>query len=141
MVSTCGTSLLTNDGERAVADLLRQSANLRKQDLTPDNQEMIDERTRACRELLIMSETAAVRRMSAELNGLLGYYGNQLKGSGQDQHYLLHTDTYQGDAVATVLEGYLKSHGLNVSKQTFADLRTDTIENFHRGMTEVIKWC
>ncbi len=141
MISTCGTSLLTNKAERQVIDLLRTSANLRQQDLTPEQQKVIDERVQACREQLNQSDTATVRQLSAELNGLLGFYENQLKSRGRDQLFLLHTDTYQGDQVANILEGYLRSHGLNVSKQTFTDLRTDTVENFQRGITEVIRWC
>lgn len=142
MISTCGTSILTNKAEPSVAELLRQSANLRQQDLTPEQQQTIDARVDTCREQLRQSGTAvAVRPMSAELNGLLGYYDNQLNGSSQDQHFLMHTDTYQGTSVAEILEAYLQSHGLNVSKLTFLDLRTDTIENFHHGIMEVIKWC
>ena len=141
MISTCGTSLLTNEAEKSVIDVLRKSANCRVQDLTCEQQQVIDDRVLVCRKGLLESDMVAVRPRSAELNGLLGYYDNRFQGRGQDQHFLVHTDTYQGDQVASILEEYLKSHKLKVSKQTFPDLRTDTIENFHHGITELIKWC
>ena len=144
MVSTCGTSLLTSEARKKgsdVSELIQTSANSRQQDLTPEQRQEIDALILACRAQLLSSDATQIRRKSAELNGLLGYYNNQLHGRGQDQHILLHTDTYQGAEVAKIIEAYLKSRGLNVSTQTFPDLRADTVQNFQRGLCEVIKWC
>jgi len=144
MVSTCGTSLLTSEAKKKgsdVSELIQTSANSRQQDLTPEQRQEIDALILACRAQLLSSDATQIRRKSAELNGLLGYYNNQLHGRGQDQHILLHTDTYQGAEVAKIVEAYLKSPGLNVSPQTFPYLRADTVENFQRGLSEVIKWC
>jgi len=144
MVSTCGTSLLTSEARRKgsdVSDLIQASANSRQEDLAPEQRQNIDALILACRAQVLQSDATAVRRKSAELNGLLGYYNNQLNGRGQDQHVLLHTDTYQGIEAVKIVEAYLAQRGLNVSTQTFPDLRADTIENFRRGLSEVISWC
>lgn len=141
MISTCGTSLLTNGAEPSLAKLLRDSANWRQQDFDAAQRQAVDSRIATVRAKLLQSNISAIREMSAEFNGLLGYYEDRLDGRSQDRHCLLHTATYQGEAVAEILERCLRSHNLNVSRQTFPDLRTDAIENFHNGITELIKWC
>jgi putative CRISPR-associated protein (TIGR02619 family) len=144
MVSTCGTSLLTSEAGKAgtsVFDLVRKSANSRKEDLTPAQKSAIDSLLPICRDQLLNSTLSEARKSSAELNGLLGYYGEQLHGRGQDHHVLLHTDTYQGDELAKIAEEFLRSHGLTVSRETFAELRADRLENFQRGLSLMIKWC
>ncbi len=143
MISTCGTSLLTNyaRGDGVLAETVRQSANTTSADATPQIERAITEALQQCRVKLSTSAVKDVRSASAELNGLLGFYNDQLAGANKDQHILLHTDTLQGERVAKALQGYLHGKKLTASAKLFSDLRTDTLENFQHGLTGVIKWC
>ena len=143
MITTCGTSLLTNyaRGDAALAEIVKQSANTTSQGATPEITRAIGEALQKCSHKLATSTVRDVRSASAELNGLLGFYKNEWPGANADQHILLHTDTLQGKGVAEVLESYLRKNGLNAWPQTFKGLRTDTLENFQQGLIGVIEWC
>ena len=143
MISTCGTSLLNNAarGDRGLADLIRNSANATEQSATEEQRGAIDRAAEICQDALSRGPIEEVRKASAELNGLLGFYDNQLNQAEGDQHILLHTDTLQGKVVAEVLEQFLSGKGVAVSTQDFRDLRTDKLEAFHSGLAGVINWC
>jgi putative CRISPR-associated protein (TIGR02619 family) len=143
MISTCGTSLLTNvaRGDKELADIIRNSANATKQSATEEQRKAIERAAEKCCEVISSGLVRNVREASAELNGLLGFYDSKLNRAEGDQHILLHTDTLQGQTVAERLREYLHKNGLNVSTQGFTDLRTDSLETFQSGLAGVIKWC
>jgi putative CRISPR-associated protein (TIGR02619 family) len=142
MVSTCGTSLLTNGRDAATSMFLRRTANLTMEGLTPEQIDQLDELLGQARDQLANATLADARGRCAELNGLLGYYNNQYNGHQADQHILIHTDTYQGQEVAKLLEQYLGGQPhLIAHAQHFRDLRTDTLANFQHGLAGVIEWC
>ena len=140
MISTCGTSLLSNAarGDGGLADVIRNSANATEQSATEEQRGAIEKAAEICREVLLRGPIEDVRKASAELNGLLGFYDNQLNRANGDQHILLHTDTLQGKVVAEVLEQYLRKSKVKASTQGFPDLRTDKLESFRSGLAGVI---
>jgi putative CRISPR-associated protein (TIGR02619 family) len=141
IISTCGTSILSNGAEPKLRDILRSTANLSRDKLTSEQYQAIEARAADQDEKLQKADAQLVRELSAELNGLFGYYNDCLHGNDQDHHILFHTDTYQGYRTAELIEGYLQSRKLAATRQTFKDLRTDKIEHFHAGIAEMIEWC
>lgn len=141
MISTCGTSLLTNGADKDTQTLLRDAANFAEDTLSPDQKQAINDRIRECKSKLAGADISSTKKLSAELNGVYGYYQDQLPGKNRDLHILLHTDTYLGVRAAEILEEFLRSHELNAMKQTFDNLRTDTVDNFQGSITELIAWC
>jgi putative CRISPR-associated protein (TIGR02619 family) len=140
MISTCGTSLLTNKADKNTQSLLRNKANFAADDLSLDQKNVIDARIAECKSRLINAETLLIKELSAELNGLFAYYEDQLSSRPQDQHFLIHTDTYLGVQTAQILEEFLRSRNLNVERITFPNLRTDTLQNFQGSIIELINW-
>lgn len=141
MISTCGTSLLTNAADKDTQSLLRDTANFAEEALSPEQKHVIDDRICECKSNLEDADVVLAKKLSAELNGVYGYYHDQLPSNNQDQHFLLHTDTYLGVRTAEILEEFLRTRNLRVTKQTFSKLRTDTLDNFQGSITELIKWC
>ncbi len=144
MVSTCGASMLLNEAKdrgKETAGLLWRSANFSEADLGPEERATIDELVQACESKLAAASLPTIRKMSAELNGLIGYYDSQLEGRGHDYHVLLHTDTYQGRAVAGVVETYLRGSGMRCEALTFTGLRTNKLESFRYALGGLITWC
>ncbi len=143
VITTCGTSLLTNVAreDAILAERIRGSANTTEQSAAPEQRNAIAAAAEKCRGILARGALDEIRKASAELNGLLGFYNNQLAGAKGDMHFLCHTDTLQGESVARVLHDYMSNNKVNVSVQSFRGLRTDTLQNFHEGLGDVIKWC
>lgn len=141
MVSTCGISLLSKEARKDTHELLGKNANCGEHALSPEQRQAVDNRISLCRSALNGASLAESRKLSAELNGIVGYYQDQLPGNGQDQHILMHSDTYLGAQTAGILRDFLQSHHCNATTQTFDRLRTDTLDNFQESITELIKWC
>jgi len=79
------------------------------------------------------------RRLSAELNGLYGFYENQMQAN-QDIHILISTDTELGRQAAQTVEYFLKTTiGFqNVQIIHPSGLHTASVADFSRGIKELL---
>ncbi len=143
MISTCGTSLLTHHKFKPPSELLNDKTNLTAKELEaePGVKQTIDQLIKARRDSLEFASFEQVRKMSAELNGVLGYYAGQLERASRDHHILLHTDTYQGEQTALVLADWLRDRHVNAMTQCAEHLTTSSVEQFHHGINSIIAWC
>ncbi|XHX78421.1 MAG: putative CRISPR-associated protein [Stenomitos frigidus ULC029] len=145
IVSTVGTSLLTNqiapknEEERGWNQQLRDYANCEGE--TPERvKAIIHTLKERARESLAKADIAKIRRSSAELNGIYGLYNGDLAQGKQDLHFLIATDTLQGQTTAKVVEEFLRSHGLTAISYTPAGLSTATTQTFAEGIDDLIVW-
>jgi putative CRISPR-associated protein (TIGR02619 family) len=141
IVSTCGTSILTNGVDNALRQLLMKYANVKEPKEVPEaERRAIETRIAECRQTLHDADESALARVSAELNGLLCFYDGQLK-AGQDHHVLLCTDTWLGEATAQMVRDVLlsKEHGAELLR--VADLVTGELSRFRVALTELVRWC
>lgn len=147
IVSTVGTSLLTNYArERApeMQSLLRRTANMRDQELTGGELATISSLEDAVRAGLAAPETETAGTLSAEINGIVTYYGERLydpKRLARDEHVLVATDTYQGEVAAKLVQEWLQGRGFS-SVQVFQlpGLSTRNQQAFATGVGALIKW-
>lgn len=144
VLSTVGTSILTNLIDRENPDegtwfrILRDSAN--SQTLAPEAQEVIDALANRALKQLVAGDTTTHCRISAELNGIYGIYDGQLPQDSQDMHYLICTDTAQGQKTGELIKDFLASRKFNVDIVTPSQLSTQDPESFTTGTKELIKW-
>ena len=147
VISTIGTSLLTNQINRANPDektwysQLRDAANLSETETPIETRNIIQKlRLRANRQLR-ENNIKKNRAISAELNGLYGLYENKLISGKSDIHFLISTDTFQCHTTATVIADFLQNHGLSsVQIYTPPGLSTTSNESFSNGIDELIVW-
>ena len=146
VVSTIGTSILTNSMDRenpaegAWFGILRDSANKTQDEITDDELSVIDELARRALEKLNNDAVETNRRSSAELNGVYGIYGGRLPQNSPDQHYLICTDTTQGQITGELIKEFLEYRGFKVEIVTPSQLSTKDTKNFAAGTKELIKW-
>lgn len=142
IVTTCGTSLLTHGADKEMRELITACANHSESDLEPDAKEALDACLTGCREALADAEIATVRKRSAELNGLLAWYGDGWPERGhQEVHYLLHTDTYLGAQAAGLVADWMCRQGLAVHAINTKGLNTAHAESFEAAMSDLARWC
>lgn len=112
ILSTCGTSLLTNGKiSDELKELLKEYSNKSKSDWNDINQaeqiklkQHMDAREQA---LLAETDISKIKKQSAELNGLLTWQDNNPAidpKDGQTIFYLLKTDTILGDKTAQIIK-------------------------------------
>ncbi|MEG4440954.1 putative CRISPR-associated protein [Microcoleus sp. AT9_B5] len=146
VISTVGTSLLANqidsECEPDWASQLQDNANLTEQEINPGSEidRNIKELKKRAEDKLKEANTSDLRETSAELNGIYGLYDDQLDLGAQDLHFLLTTDTAQGQVSAKILETFLRSHKISTEIYTPKNLSTASTEKFTNGIDELLKW-
>ena len=146
VLSTVGTSILTNLIDRGNPiegtwfGTLRDSANLKQNELTPDTEAVINTLADRALEQLLENNPQRNCRISAELNGIYGIYSGQLPTDSRDEHYLICTDTAQGQKTGRLIKDFLESQGFTVDLVTPSRLSTQDPESFTTGTKELIKW-
>jgi putative CRISPR-associated protein (TIGR02619 family) len=139
ILSTCGTSLLTNVDPKQ-RNLVYQYANASKSEEIPsEDRQSLQTLVEIAQEKLLRSTAGEQAKLSAELNGLLCYYEGRFD-PGQDIHWLIVTDTWLGEANGQAVKKVLEAH-YSVEIKRITDLRTDNLEEFRVGMSELIRLC
>ncbi|MCB1781816.1 MAG: putative CRISPR-associated protein [Candidatus Competibacteraceae bacterium] len=142
IVSTCGTSLLTNNADSGLPALLTRFANRSKpEDVPTEPRQRIQQHLDARREEFTQeTDLQRLMELSAELNGLIRFYGGNLSAA-RDQHVLLATDTWLGESTARIVADALERHGHLVEVKRVRDLRTDDPASFRWAMSDLVAWC
>jgi len=138
VVSTLGTSLLTNGADNELRRVLQATANLGRKGYDADALAKVEGRVQQVKQDLLQAAPEIARRMSAELNGILA-----LPNGGRGaRHYLLHSDTYQGEACAELVKTWLEANGYrDIRLQRIDCLSTASQEEFALGIDALLKWC
>lgn len=141
VVSTVGTSLLTNGADPTLLPLLRRTANLRPGELAPAARGRLDSLFDNRRRVLERAGPVEVRRLSAELNGLLAI-PDVLEGESfapSSHHVLIATDTAQGRAVASMVHDWIAARDGTVEILQVPDLRTDALASFRVALSDLAR--
>lgn len=141
VLSTCGTSLLVNiakDTDDLMYDF--QYANTKDFNDIPFKQGDMFKRIidRASRYLASCSIDEA-RKISAELNGIIGFYSGKTP-QNSDFHVLLSTDTWLGEQTAILIETWLNNNKIQASVYRQADLQTNDLSGFQLALSDLIKY-
>lgn len=143
-LSTIGTSSLTNqinnDDPSEWRRLLRDSANRKTDELDSETEAVVNTLADRAFEQLLEDEVQMNRRISAELNGIYGIYNGKLPQNSPDQHYLVCTDTAQGQKTGELIKDFLVDQGLNAYIVTPEGLSTQDTAVFTAGIKELIRW-
>lgn len=144
VLSTIGTSSLTNqirnDDPSEWRRLLRDSANRKMDELDSETIAVIDTLADRAFEQLLEDNVQINRRISAELNGIYGIYNGRLPQNSPDQHYLICTDTAQGQKTGELIRDFLADQGFSVSIYTPEGFSTKDTVSFTTGIKELIRW-
>ncbi len=145
VLSTCGTSLLTNGRSNEERSLVNRYANAKtREEVTAKSAEDVKRLDAIIADVQTRMRNASpddAKRLSAELNGLLTFYDGQ-KIPGGDQHVLLCTGTWLGYEAASVVADWLRQHGGTVQEIKWQkDLQTSDLECFQVALADLVRWC
>jgi putative CRISPR-associated protein (TIGR02619 family) len=141
ILSTCGTSILTNNADAEVRSLVNRSANAKGETLEPSDLQQLKTHIAERKKVLLATSPQEAKKLSAELNGIISYYNGQLEPHQSDLHYLIISDTFLGQQVGGMIQDWLLQHQLRVQLQRVSGLVTNDLLSFHSAMASLIKWC
>ncbi|MDR3055908.1 MAG: hypothetical protein LBU53_11030 [Zoogloeaceae bacterium] len=146
ILSTCGTSILTNDVDEALRTMLTRHANSAKEEAirkeNPEEYQTIAAHIQDRKSQFRGYAPQKAAEKSAELNGILAYYEGRLPPGANDVHYLLATDTWLGEATADIARGWLETNGIkNCQVIRHPDLQTADWPLFRSSLSGLVKWC
>lgn len=140
ILSTCGTSLLTNVAGEQRGLITRYANTKAAQDVPENDRQALETIIKRATEKLQQDPLTEQKIGSAEINGIACYYQDQLQAS-QDTHWLLATDTWLGTATAEAIRTALEQAGHVVEVKRITDLRTNNLEEFRSAMSELARLC
>lgn len=140
IISTVGTSLITKLANQEQLKLLYQYSNCNVFECPELVKDLIDSLYPKVVEKLNNSDIHSVRRSSAELNGILGFYNENLSGKETDVHFLICTDTYQGRKSAESVKSFLNKNNIICEIIQPKHLSTKNKSAFSDGIKELLKW-
>jgi len=152
VISTVGTSILTNRlklfYEEDWLERLQYTANYPESEIPKDVDSIIQKLTQRAKEKLyrdpegkvINPDGDKVKQASAELNGIYGLYQDNLSQGQKDIHWLITTDTEQGQVSAEIVRDFLRDNQLDAHIYTPHELSTASTEKFANGIDELLKW-
>jgi putative CRISPR-associated protein (TIGR02619 family) len=146
VVSTVGTSLLTNQIDRKNSDeqnwwnLLSKSANFKESETSEETSRIVDTLRERAELQLAENNAKPIRRASAELNGIYGLYEGNLSQGKIDTHWLVSTDTLQGGTTANIVKDFLLKVGISADIFTPQGLSTASTQSFSDGIDKLLEW-
>lgn len=144
IISPCGTSLLTNQTDSSLRQVLMKTANYQEKDLKAEEKTIIEQHIQQRKQQILETlDLTQAKQLSAELNGILTYYHNQIpKFNGTpDSHFLLVSDTFQGEQVGEIITAWLTQQKFTAQVIKFPDLATNNRDSFRLAMSDLIQWC
>jgi len=135
LLSTCGTSVLTNDATPETRRWLTEIAN--KAALDDAGCQRLKAHVAECRNRLLSADTARRPRLPAEMDGIQAILARH--SAHQVQHFLVHTDTATGQSAAGVVKVILENDGHQVQFLTAAGLRTDEPSSFREALADLTR--
>ncbi|HAA31894.1 MAG TPA: CRISPR-associated protein [Cyanobacteria bacterium UBA8553] len=146
VISTVGTSLLTNQIDREFEDnwavRLRETANYSSEEIEKHHEDVSDIITilKERAEEKLKGEVEEIREASAELNGIYALYKEQLSQGTQDIHWLIASDTAQDQVTAKMLEVFLRQQSLTADVFKPKNFSARSTEAFTNGIDELLEW-
>lgn len=144
VLTTCGTSILTNEAAPEKRKLITYCANKKGKDLSKEEKSELDQHIEERRQMLEEANAEQLKRLSAEFNGLLSYFGDHfgLESNTPDLHILIVSDTYLGKKVGELIESRLRSEGFSdVRTWSPGGLITSDRDDFRHAMSDLVKLC
>ncbi len=141
IVSTVGTSLLTQQVTTAERSLITRSANDTEQECPQEIKTLVFDLLQRGLTERNSGDPVRIRRASAELNGLIKLNSERFPLPEHDVHFLVATDTFQGKATANALKDFLEQQ-CSCTAYVYIPEKLSTIDgqHFSDGVKNLLKY-
>ena len=136
ILSPVGTSIFTKGKFPPEINKFSNCKNL--EEIPSDRREEISSYIQEVKELLLSSSLEKVKERSAELNGIIRFYNDNLHNAEKDIHYLLPSDTYIGRSACEIVKSFLQNYVKDVRIMEIKDLQTYDCEGFQYALSDLV---
>jgi len=140
-ITTCGTSILSNNLSLEDRSKLTKLANHHESEFSTTEKTFIDDIINKKNIPTLAQDLVKSKSACAELNGIITFYNSQFSSNSSDLHFLMHTDTYQGKKTVELLQSWLQEKNCNSNLLLIEDLNTKSLVDFKHGISFLIHWC
>ena len=140
ILSTIGTSLLTHKVTQQERSFLNKYANSLLEDIPKSDLSTLNDLIRNAKNKLNNKDLTEIQKLSAELNGILSYYDNNLNNRNNDYHLLIATDTFEGNETAILVKEFLDEYHIPAEIKIIKGLKTDNSQSFTDGVKKLITY-
>lgn len=141
IVSTCGTSLLSNKVPSEQRDRIIKLANIHENNISKQDKLFLDTHAKNRLQELLNADDMQAKLMSAEINGILSYYQDTNSYASGNTHIFIQTDTYQGKLCVDILEKWTNKKKFQFERYKATNLNTENIKAFSYAIANIAKWC
>lgn len=141
IISTVGTSLLTNNAEKEQRTILLNNSNCKKKDCDTELKSIVENLSIKAEKNLETNDQILLKKTCAELNGLYSIYEFNSISASDVFHVLIATDTYQGTTTSQILERHLQKDSAGTLTYIPSNLNTLSKFTFNDGIKDLLKWC
>lgn len=141
IISTVGTSTLTNGASADIRKKLVDSANLAREAVAPDVVRHLEAHLHERGTEVAQMDASHAADASAELHGIVSYYEQEIHRGRGDLHVLIATDTWLGGEAARLVARWLENNGLSAQVVSPRDLCTASLDQFQVAMGDLARWC
>lgn len=139
ILSSCGTSLLTNQATPEEKTIIFKNANKHDKKMVDDQElKTLENIITKRKEQLDKATSQEAMKISAELNGILNLYRDNIPVKG-DRHLLLSTDTWLGEETAKLVETWLNKNNQIVEVYRQSDLKTENLASFQSALSDLVQ--
>lgn len=140
IVTTCGTSILTNHAPSAErAALMRHANAVSLDDVAVEDRAPMEAWSLARLNDVVGWTDAQARQGSAELNMIETWLPRA--GGRRVEHVVVGTGTWLGRRTAEAVAEYLRAKGQATEMRVFASLQTADLASMRHGLDEVVAWA
>lgn len=137
-VMTCGTSLITNGIDEDLRGIVNKNTNTsRWDDIDASASHKLQCHLTKREQQLLSAPDDEVRKLSAELNGLLAWQQDNLTQAShrQNEYWLIATDTVLGKATAQMIKSWLEQRGHQTQVISASGLKTKSLIDFRHALS------
>ncbi|MCG3858847.1 putative CRISPR-associated protein [Psychrobacter sp. Ps2] len=139
---TCGTSLITNGIDSELRSIINRCANaVNWTDISSSDAAILKSHFKEKEKQFLASNEQEIRRLSAELNGLLAWQEENPVANSQlqNEYWIIATDTILGKTTAEIIQEWLGSHGYHTQILSESGLRTANLIEFRQALSALTK--
>ena len=139
---TCGTSLITNGIDSELRSIINRCANaVNWTDISSSDAATLKSHFKEKEKQFLASNEQEIRRLSAELNGLLAWQEENPVANSQlqNEYWIIATDTILGKTTAKIIQEWLSLHGYRTQVLSESGLRTANLIEFRQALSALTK--
>ncbi|MBQ7195862.1 MAG: hypothetical protein IJS40_00455 [Synergistaceae bacterium] len=140
-VTPCGISVFLNGTRFEHIKFLKKNINKSYSEYTPGELSVFEQICKVRHDKLAHAELYEASTMSIELNGFIKFYDDNLDEATKDVHYLLHTDTYQGQRAAELIQSWGACNNIKFQPVLIKEINLFDVDEFQLGVNNLVKWC